>query len=139
MTAKSRQAVLVIDDDAAVQRVARRVLERERYTVLLASSGEEGVALHSAHAADVVCAVVDLSMPGMSGWETIAALRAVDRTLPVVLASGYLETPADGAGDSSPGPLAGPAPAGTPPVAFIQKPFGVEELVRAVRSVASGA
>lgn len=115
--------VLVVDDDVAVQRVARRVLERAGYRVQVADDGASGVAFFRANTAGIICAVVDLSMPLMSGEETVGALRALRPSLPIVVASGYNEQRLSG------------ALVDAPRTRFVQKPFSIEALVHAVAAV----
>lgn len=75
--------VLVVDDNATNQEVARALLEAVGVTVATASSGTEALETLDACAFDVV--LMDIHMPGMSGIETLAAIRATGReSLPVV-------------------------------------------------------
>ena len=61
--------VLVIDDDASVRSILRRMLEHEGYEVAEAASGDEGMAYCEWGIPDVV--ITDLFMPGMGGLEVI--------------------------------------------------------------------
>jgi CheY-like chemotaxis protein len=81
--------ILVVDDEAVVRAMAERALVRYGYEVRLASSGLE--AIEVVRAGGVTGVLLDLSMPGMSGLETLAELRKVDGRVPVVLSSGYNE------------------------------------------------
>jgi PAS domain S-box-containing protein len=81
--------ILVVDDEAVVRSMAKRGLEHFGYEVRLAESGPEAVELARAGGVDAV--LLDLSMPGMSGQETLVELRKVDARVPVVLSSGYNE------------------------------------------------
>jgi signal transduction histidine kinase len=81
--------VLVVDDEPHVRAVARRVLERCGYRVLLAEHGEEALAI--AAGAEISVALVDATMPGLSGAETLRRLRALRPALPLVLTSGHAE------------------------------------------------
>jgi len=75
--------VLVVDDNPTNQEVARALLGAIGVTVTTASSGEEGLATLAAAEFDVV--LMDIHMPGISGIETLAAIRARGLTdLPVV-------------------------------------------------------
>jgi len=68
--------LLLVDDHAMVREGLRHVLQAcdARWTVDEASSGHEALACLGRHAADVM--ITDLSMPGMSGLELIARVRA---------------------------------------------------------------
>lgn len=80
--------VLVIDDDPGVLEALTLLLEMEGFDVVEAESGAVAVAAARGDAFDV--AITDLRMPGMSGTETLAALRQIDPSLPVIIASGFL-------------------------------------------------
>jgi len=68
--------VLYIEDDLANRTLVRRVLEAEGYAVLEAESGPEGLGIAAAERPDLV--LVDISMPGMDGYEVTARLRTMD-------------------------------------------------------------
>jgi two-component system cell cycle sensor histidine kinase/response regulator CckA len=114
---------LIVDDEASVRGVATRMLAACGLDTLAASSGEEAVALLEAH--DIALILLDLTMPVMDGEETYRRLRAIDRSVPVLLMSGYTEHEAStyfgGQGTSG----------------FIQKPFRLAELKEAIRRVLS--
>ena len=74
--------VLVVDDNSTNREVARALLEAIGASVVTASSGAEGLACLEAAEFDVV--LMDIHMPGMSGIETLAAIRAAGRETPVV-------------------------------------------------------
>lgn len=111
--------VLVIDDDLAVLEALKLVLVLEGFDVVEAESGEDAVTTAKTDAFDV--AITDLMMPGMSGLETLAALKQIDATLPVIMASGFL-TEEVAAECMSLGALA-----------YIRKPFDVEALLSLVQ------
>jgi PAS domain S-box-containing protein len=79
--------VLVCDDEPPVQDILRQLMQQRGYRVLTASSGEEAIAQAIAAQPDVI--LLDLLMPGMTGWETMAALkaRAETRQIPIVICS----------------------------------------------------
>ena len=78
------KTVLVVDDDPTQRRLIQAVLEREGFGVAQAEGGEEALArLAHGGAADVV--ILDLSMPGMSGMETLKEMRARGYGAPVIV------------------------------------------------------
>ena len=79
-------SVLYIDDDAGLRRLAARALGRRGYRVTLAEDGAEGVTLAAAAPFDVIA--VDHYMPGLDGLQTLARLRALPATPPVVYVTG---------------------------------------------------
>lgn len=86
--------ILVIDDEPIVRNMAKQALEYYGYTVLLAEDGECGLELFR-HAADHIgCVVLDMTMPIMSGEETLWRLKAVRTDVPVILSSGFHEVEA---------------------------------------------
>ena len=84
--------VLVVDDQHMVQQTARHALERAGYSVLLASDGAQAVELLQRHAGEILLVVLDMTMPGLTGEETLDLLRGVRPTIPIVISSGYSET-----------------------------------------------
>ena len=83
---EERPRLLYIDDDAGLRRLAAKALARRDYDVTLAEGGEEGMALAAATSFDVV--VVDHYMPGLDGLQTLALLRALPSSPPVVYVTG---------------------------------------------------
>ena len=80
--------VLVIDDEEAVRGVIGRLLARQGYRVLLASSGQEGIKLFEENAKDIRLVVLDWHLPGVPGERTFDELLAREPKLRVVLVTG---------------------------------------------------
>ena len=80
------KSVLVVDDDPAVARTMRRVLEASGYTVSVAGGGQAAVEAITKAGFDVV--ISDIQMPGMTGVELLRAIRALDLDVPVILMTG---------------------------------------------------
>src|SRR3954471_15632476 len=78
--------VLIIDDDAWVRRVFRRILEQMGSVVLEAESGKAGLALCRERKPGVV--LLDLRMPEMDGLDVLSTLVAEYPDTPVVVVSG---------------------------------------------------
>ncbi len=80
--------ILVVDDDEMVRTNLEMVLTLEGYRVSSADSGFSVVELLAADGVDLI--VLDISMPGMDGWETLKWLRESRSTaaLPIVALSG---------------------------------------------------
>jgi two-component system, cell cycle sensor histidine kinase and response regulator CckA len=81
--------VLVVDDEPFIRDVVSMMIEGLGFAVLVAADGSEGVQLVEKHRQEIFLVICDLSMPGMDGWQTITALRAIAPELPVALASGH--------------------------------------------------
>ena len=75
--------VLVVEDDVKFAALLRRGLEREGYTVDVASDGDEAIWAGTEFSYDAV--VLDVMLPGSDGFEVCRALRAADRWMPVLL------------------------------------------------------
>ncbi len=79
-------SVLLVDDDPALLRAFRRLLEADGYAVQIAADGAEAVALLKTARFDVV--LCDIDMPHLDGIAVLRAVRASDWDLPVVLITG---------------------------------------------------
>ncbi len=132
--ARARGRVLLVDDEALLLRGTQRYLARMGLEVETAEDGQAGVTAFraslepSGRAFDAV--VVDLSMPGMDGFEVIRELRRLRPSTPVVLTSGYTST--DLAAQMSALGLA-------PPTAFLQKPYDTQLLMDELQRILRGA
>jgi signal transduction histidine kinase/CheY-like chemotaxis protein len=80
-------AIMVCDDDAGIRTVVGEHLTRQGYTVIEANSGEQALVLAAEHHVEAI--LLDLYMPGLSGWETLQRLRNNPATanIPVVVLS----------------------------------------------------
>jgi DNA-binding response OmpR family regulator len=79
--------VLVVDDDPEARGMLTKMLKEEDAEVVAASSGDEGMTLVAQAPPDLV--LLDLMMPGMSGFEMVARLRAqpASANIPVMIVS----------------------------------------------------
>jgi len=80
-------AILICDDDPGIRTVVSEHLTRQGYTVVEAASGDQALVL--AAESQVEAILLDLYMPGLSGWETLQRLRnnPVTANIPVVVLS----------------------------------------------------
>ena len=85
--------ILVVDDTVETRRLMRRVLERASIAVIEAATGEEGLDAIRRDGPDAV--VLDLRMPGMSGFDVARAVRAdpdpVIRSTPLLACSASVQ------------------------------------------------
>jgi PAS domain S-box-containing protein len=117
------ETVLLVEDESAVRRLGRRILERRGYQVIEAESGAEAISLFQRMAPDIALLVSDVVMPGMSGGELARRLRIIKPSLRILFTSGYT---ADAIAPN------GELEAGT---AFLEKPFTPDALAQKVRDV----
>jgi PAS domain S-box-containing protein len=117
------ETILLVEDEAVVRGLARRILEQAGYSVVEASRGDEALRFCAEHAAEVDLLLTDVVMPEMSGKELADRLKSQYPELKMVFMSGYTDESIvhHGVLDSS--------------VEFIQKPFTPAALVRKVRDV----
>jgi two-component system, cell cycle sensor histidine kinase and response regulator CckA len=115
--------VLVVDDQPAVQNLARMVLERAGLTVVSADDGKQAVEVFASHARDVHAVLLDLNLPGMDGIEVFHHITQLVPDIRVVLCSGYNEQDVSAR-------LKGLKPAG-----FLRKPYHPSELIDRLRAI----
>ena len=111
--------ILVVDDEATLVATLRFNLEKEAYTVLSASDGEQAVALARESDPDLV--ILDLMLPRMSGLEVCRILRA-ESNIPIIILSAR-----DDETDRVVGLELGADD-------YITKPFSMKELIARVRT-----
>ena len=83
--------VLIADDEECVRNVARRMVDRMGFQVLLAADGRKAVQIYAEHAGQIECVLLDLTMPLMDGEEAFLEIRRLDPAASVLLCSGYNE------------------------------------------------
>ncbi len=79
--AKKPSLILVVEDSADIRDLLAELLEGEGYRLLFATKGEEGLASANAHHPQLI--LMDLSLPGMDGWEAVRQLRKKEKGLQV--------------------------------------------------------
>src|SRR5665213_1617891 len=115
-----RPRVLIIDDEAAIRESLEILLELEGFVVELAADGEIGLQALEESVFDLV--LLDLALPGQSGFEILQAIRARHANLPVVMITAYgtvqnvVEAMHHGANN------------------FVQKPWDNEKLLADIRA-----
>jgi DNA-binding response OmpR family regulator len=111
--------VLVVDDDPDLRALMALALQTAGLNVRAVGTGADAVAWVRGHGpTDAV--VLDVQMPRMDGWETLAALRVLLPDVPVLMCTVKVRD-ADRARESR--------------VAFLPKPFAVDALVAEVRGL----
>jgi len=124
--ATGTETILLVEDEAALSKVAKRNLDSAGYTVLAAADGDEALRLCAQHMGDIHLLLTDVVMPRISGRTLALELTKTRPTLKVLYMSGYT---GNAIGHH------GVLDAGTH---FIAKPFTAANLARKVREVLDG-
>jgi two-component system, cell cycle sensor histidine kinase and response regulator CckA len=122
-SAAGSECILLAEDEDALRRLARRVLEAQGYTVLDAPSAEAALEQARRHPGRIRLLITDMVMTGESGSELARRMLARWPGTRVLYVSGYTEASPQG----SEKPEAG--------TQFLQKPFTPDALVRKVREI----
>ena len=109
---------VVVDDDAIVKNLIAALLRMAGYQTCAFHEPERVLKAFSPGLASVL--VTDIRMPGRDGIALAGELRKSDPDLPVVFVSGYSDSP---------------VPQGDPRTQFVQKPFGLNDLSQALKSL----
>jgi signal transduction histidine kinase/ActR/RegA family two-component response regulator len=113
---QGRGTVLIADDEETIRAVGKQMLGRMGFDVLTAGDGREAIELFQDRTDDIVCILLDLTMPHVDGEQAFRELRRIRPDVIVILCSGYNEQDATQR-------FAGKGLAG-----FIQKPYNMAEL-----------
>ena len=114
--------IIIIDDEKDVAGVIGGMLESLGYHVTIVDSGRKAINLFKKKKRfDVV--ILDLNMPKMSGKETFEKLKKIDPKIPVIISTGYSDRDMDVSQWQD------------PVDAFLQKPYPIEELSKAIRLI----
>lgn len=117
------ETILVVEDDPAVRKLARGVLEEYGYGVYDAGSAAEAMAVWRQHASDIRLLFTDIVLPdGMSGWTLAETLRRENNDLKVIYSTGFDSETLGRRLDPRSDHL------------LLRKPYPVQTLVSAVRS-----
>ncbi|MEM7127667.1 MAG: PAS domain S-box protein [Chloroflexota bacterium] len=81
--------VLIIDDHEPILDAVCTILETEAIETFTACDGLSGIQFFTERSAEIRLILLDLSMPGLSGEETLLRLREIDARIPIILTSGY--------------------------------------------------
>jgi DNA-binding response OmpR family regulator len=115
-----RASVLVVDDDADIRGLLRQLLERAGYSVVEAPDGREG--LRTLYSASPDLVLLDVSMPGLDGWQTLERIRDLSDVPVLMLTARTAEL------EKVRGLKAGADD-------YVAKPFGRQELLARVEAL----
>ena len=119
--AEGTETILLVEDEPGLRALARRILERQGYTVLASANGREALDAAAVHAAPLHLVLTDVVMPELNGRTMVERLRIARPEIAVVYMSGYTDDDVllRGALEQD--------------ASYIQKPFAPAELLRVVR------
>jgi len=120
---EANHTVLLIEDEQPMREMVETMLTRLGFVVFAAKDGIEAIEIFRAHQDGIRIVLCDITMPGMDGWETLASLRTMAPTIPVIFISGHEEAQVKQTDQSE------------CPQVFLQKPFKRVDLQRALEAV----
>jgi len=117
------ETILLVEDEEALRRSGKRVLERFGYAVLLAADGREALEIFRANRDQVDLVISDMVMPRIGGAEFYRALRDEGESVPFLMVSGYTGAEAMERRILDPG------------VPILPKPWDIADLLKQVRGL----
>jgi signal transduction histidine kinase len=120
------ETVLVVEDEAALREVTKRIFTRNGYQVITAASGPEALAIAAEWSGEIHLLVTDVVMPQMLGKEVAERMRAVKPGIEVLFMSGYARPVLASQGRLDPN------------VALVEKPFSETDLLAMAGQVLNG-
>ena len=117
------ETILLVEDQDAIRSLLNQILERKGYTVLPARDGREALLLSEKHMAEIDLMITDIVMPQMSGHELAHKLSATRPSMKIIYISGYADRSLEQIDGAS------------AEVAYLEKPFSPDVLMRKVRAV----
>jgi PAS domain S-box-containing protein len=120
---KGSETILLVDDEAIIIDVSKRMLEKLGYRIVIARSGSEAIEIYKNNRTKIDIVILDMVMPGTGGGEAYDKLKEIAPAIKVLLSSGYsingkareiLNRGCNG---------------------FIQKPFNLKQLSQKIREI----
>jgi PAS domain S-box-containing protein len=125
VAARRSGRVLLVDDEDVVLRTGKLMLQKLGFEVLAASSGHEAIEQFRRGADEIVLVLLDMTMPGLSGKDTLEQLKAIAPSIPILGSSGY-------------SPDEARKRFGKGIAAFLPKPYTLKQFSEVVLTVADG-
>lgn len=123
-----QSCVLVVDDEHFVRTVTQGILEDGGFATLGASDGLSALEIYGEREKEIDLVLLDVTMPGMDGHETLRELRRLSPGVKVILTSGYsAESPVKN--------LSEEPHAEVNASLFLRKPYRPQQLIEAVQRV----
>jgi PAS domain S-box-containing protein len=117
------ETILVVEDEEMLTRLLRTSLQAAGYTVLIAVDGQEAVDLFDQHQDEIQLVLSDVGLPKLTGYDVFRKMKRTKPNLKFILASGFIEPQLkseilkEGVRD------------------FVQKPYSVYEVLKAIRTI----
>jgi CheY-like chemotaxis protein len=124
---RSRETLLLVEDDERLRVLALRILQSRGYTVLMAVDGAEALRVAAKHDGPIHLVLSDVVMPGMSGRLLCERLTASRPSLKLLFMSGYTDDDVMRRGIIE------------RRTSFLQKPFTPDQLAGKIREVLDAA
>jgi CheY-like chemotaxis protein len=121
-TPRVTETILLVEDEAAVRTLAKKLLSQKGYRVLEASDGAIALRLAAAHVGEIDLVLTDVAMPNLGGRGMVEELRELSPGIRVLFMSGY------------PKDEIFPEKESRNRIPYLQKPFTSESLVSEVRA-----
>ena len=121
-TTRAAETILLVEDEAAVRTLAKRILSQKGYRVFEASDGAIALRVAAAHVGEIDLVLTDVAMPNLGGRGMVEELRELSPEIRVLFMSGYPKEevfPEKGSANRIP---------------YLQKPFTGETLFSEVRA-----
>jgi CheY-like chemotaxis protein len=119
---RTSETILLVEDEAAVRMLAKKILAQKGYRVFEAADGAIALRVAAAHVGEIDLVLTDVAMPNLGGRGMVEELRELSPSIRVLFMSGYPKEeifPAKGSRDS---------------ISYLQKPFTGEMLLSEVRA-----
>ncbi|MFQ5579259.1 MAG: ATP-binding protein, partial [Nitrospiria bacterium] len=116
------ERILFVDDETFIRQLGRSILSKCGYSVRLASNGSMAVKIFKKDMENIDLVILDLTLPGMSGWEVFSQLRVINPSIKVIISSGH-HIPEDSSIQRD------------AEVDFFLKPYRPDQLAKKVREV----
>ncbi len=115
--------VLIIDDEEMIRNIVKRILKLKGHETVEAKSGDEAIEILEKSPNEFDFAILDLSMPGLSGDETFYRIRELKPALNIIIATGFI-----GSSESQQFLNNGA-------IAILEKPFKMDQLLNIMKTI----
>ncbi|MFZ2920994.1 MAG: PAS domain S-box protein [Desulfosalsimonadaceae bacterium] len=121
------ETILVVDDELPIREAATEMLSHFGYAVINAENGENALTIYREWSRDIDLVIMDLSMPGMGGYQCLNGMLLVNPRAKILISSGYATQ-----GNAREAMQHGAS-------GFIGKPYQLSDFITRVRAVLDGA